>query len=595
MRDLRRVASAPSILARAAALALAFTLLYLASPGVLARDALWPLALVGVALWARHASTPSRAAARIEFLAGGLGGCGVMSWAAYVYPGSLVFIGVGFGLYFAAQGWALRRLATRFPLALAAPLAWLLFETLRASLEPPFGIQWMRLGTYLHAATPIRGAARVCGFGGLGWVLAALAGLLADLMAHYRPLAGAPRKPNLALAAVCGAGPLLAAWMAARTVPPPDTVDGPRVMLVQPAFEQARKRDPAAADEVHERQLELTARSFAEAAAAGEPTPDLVAWGETMYRDYAVGPEVAPAMAAGARFPPWRGEGWPADLSEQVAAWQRFWIDERLFGAGRARGRGAAPPGTAFAAGVEYITAIDGELRMKNSVLLWPGPGQPPRGPASKLHRVPGAETMLGLERFAWVRDQIFAIARYVPDLAAADGDDPVLSFESRDGRNWRMGVSVCFDNAFDDVFTGPVRRADVDFHAVFSNEAWFEQSQEADQMMAFSQLAAIATGRSVVRATQSGISAVIAPDGEELARIEVGGESKMVAGTLRATVPTPAEGAHSPFEARADAPPRALTPFVRFERGWTGLWLALGALALVATRTKRVKEVVAG
>ncbi len=583
--------SVPPYLLRLSALALAFALLYFASPGVLARDALWPLALAGVALWARFASAPAHGAARVEFLAGGLGGCGVMSWAAYVYEGSLVFIGVGFGLYFVAQGWALRRLAGRFPLALAAPLAWLLFETLRASLEPPFGIQWMRLGTYLHAVTPIRGAARVFGFGGLSWVLAALAGLLADLWAHFRPLAGAPRKPNLALAAVFGAGPLLAACVLARVVPPPQTVDGPRVMLVQPGFEQARKRDPEAADEVHRRQLQLTAQSFAEAAAAGEPAPDLVAWGETMYRDYAVGPEVAPAMAAGARFPAWRGSGWPEDLSEQVAIWQRYWIDELLFGTGRARGRGAVPAGTAFASGVEYITAIDGELRIKNSVLLWPGPGQAPRGPASKLHRVPGAETMLGLERSAWVREQIFAIARYVPDLAPADGDDPVLSFDSRDGRNWRMGVCVCFDNAFDDVFTGPVRLADVDFHAVFSNEAWFERSQEADQMMAFSQLAAIATGRAVVRATQSGISAVIGPDGVEVARLEVDGESKMVAGTLRATVPTPAEGARSPFEARADARPRALTPFVRFERAWTGLWLALGALALLATRPRRARE----
>lgn len=588
------MSSRNSIALRGLRLGLAFALLYAASPGILARDAIWPLALAGVAMWARYASAPARAASAVEFVAGGLGSCGVMSWAAYVYEGSLVFIGVGFGLYFVAQGWALRRLATRFPLALAAPLAWMLFETLRASLEPPFGIQWMRLGTHLHASEPIRGAARVFGFGGLSWVLAALAGLVADVWGHLRPLDGAPKRANLAAAALFGAAPLLAAWLAAFTTPSPLTVDGPRVLIVQPSFSQARKRDPDAADEVHERQLALTAQAFADAAAAGEPTPDLVAWGETMYRDYAVGPEVEAAMAAGARFPPWRGEGWPLDLARQVAALQRLWIDERLFGAGRARGRGAAPPGTAFVSGVEYITAIDGVLRIKNSVGLWPGPGAPMRGPASKLHRVPGAETMLGLERFAWVRDVIYSIARYVPDLASAEGDDPVLAFETRDGRTYRFGVSICFDNAFDDVFAAPVRTADVDFHAVFSNEAWFERSQEADQMMAFSQLAAIATGRAVVRATQSGISAVIAPDGSEVARLEVDGQSKMVQGVLRATVPTPAGAAHSPFEASADSPKRWQTPFVRFERLWSALWLVLPLLALSATRRKAPAKIAA-
>lgn len=579
--------SAPASLSfarRVLGMGLAFGLLCAASPGILTRDALWPLALLAVALWARFASLPGRGAALLDFVGGGLAGCGAMSWAYYVYPSSLAFIGVGFGLYFMAQGWALRRFAARMPLALAAPLAWLLFETVRASLEPPFGIQWMRLGVHLHAAEAVRGAARVCGVGGLGFALAALAGLLADVWGHLRPLGPANRRTSLALAAACGATPMLIALFAARLAPAPETIDGPRVMLVQPGFDQARKRDPDLAETVHERQLELTAQSFAQAQAAGERPCDLVAWGETMYRFYALDRHVPAAVAAGAKFPPWRS-GWPEDFSRLVESYERFWVEQRLFGL--TPGEGVLPPGTAFVSGVEYITVLEGELRMKNSVVLWPGPGQPRRGPASKQHRVPGAETMLGLEQHQWVRDKLYSSAGYVPDLAAAGDDDPVLAFEGHDGRTWRMGICVCFDNAFDDVFTRPVRTADVDFHAVFSNEAWFELSQEADQMMAFSQLAAIATGRSIVRATQSGISAVIGPDGVEVARLEVDGRSKMVAGTLRATVPVPAGQAHSPFEAQADAARRPLTAFVRFERLWTALWLVSGLVALLGSRQR--------
>ena len=50
-------------------------------------------------------------------------------------------------------------------------------------------------------------------------------------------------------------------------------------------------------------------------------------------------------------------------------------------------------------------------------------------------------------------------------------------------------------------------------------NEAWYESSFEADQMVAFSRLLAITTGRAFVRVTNSGVSALFGPDGSELAR----------------------------------------------------------------------------
>src|SRR6185503_308938 len=116
-----------------------------------------------------------------------------------------------------------------------------------------------------------------------------------------------------------------------------------------------------------------------------------------------------------------------------------------------------------------------------------------------------------------------------------------------------------------------PARTADVDFHLVVSNEAWFEHSLEADQMIAFSRLAAISTGRSIVRATNSGISCVLAPDGSEVARLRLGDEDRQVRGTLRATVPVPVGGARSPFEAR-EGETRKATPFVRWQLAWIAL-----------------------
>ncbi|MCC7012575.1 MAG: apolipoprotein N-acyltransferase [Planctomycetes bacterium] len=568
-----------SRLSRSAGLALAFAALWAASPGIVSESGLWPLALLGVALWARVASAPGPWAFALELVCAGAGWCGLMSWAALVHGSTLAFIGPGHGLYFAVQGWALRRFARRMPLSCATPAAWMLFETLRTVLEPPFGVSWMRLGSYTHDALWLSGSARVWGTGGLSFALAALAGALADISlarsAERKP--ARPLGPSLAF----GLAPFVAAIALAHLVPAPQVVDGPRVLLVQPSFDQARKQANDNQEMMFD-QVELTQRGLTEARQAGEPTPDLVAWAETMFRLPIFERGTAQAIREGAERDPWRGAKVDAAWVEGWEAAEVDWIDGWFFGKNRAR-EALLPEGTAFVAGAEYLRALDGRVRFQNSVLLWPGSVALRRGPASKLHLVPGAETMLGLEHIESVRSVIHGIAKYVPDFLGRQAGEDLLSFTARDGRSFRFGVAVCFDNAFDDVFVGPARTADVDFHMVFSNEAWFLRSHQVEQMLAFSRLAALSTGRSVVRCTQSGASMVIGPDGRDVARLrDAAGEDEMVAGTLRATVPVPVGGVWTPFETDESRPPRATTFFVRTSLAWTALWTALPALLLV-------------
>jgi hypothetical protein len=70
----------------------------------------------------------------------------------------------------------------------------------------------------------------------------------------------------------------------------------------------------------------------------------------------------------------------------------------------------------------------------------------------------------------------------------------------------------------------------------------------------------------------------VIAPDGSEVARLGIPGErgavrDRMVAGTLRVDLPVPVRDAQG-----VRAPP---PPFVRWERAWLALWIALPWLIL--------------
>ena len=541
----------------------AFGLLYLIGPGILTPDGFGWLVPAALALWVHAASRPGPTRLGVfaaEAIASAIAWTLILSWAGKVYWALLVWMGPGMGLYTAWQGLCLRRIGRRFPLALAAPAAWMLSETVRGVLEPPAGFEWARLGMWLHDVPLLNQGARVFGLPGLGWVAVALSGLAVDLARGRRDLA--------ALAA--GLGPAVFALGAGLLVPPGPTVEGPEVVLIQPGTAQERKMEAPYPYELFAEAVELTRRGVREARAAGRPPADLVAWGETMLHTPVMEPGLFEAVESGVRGDPWLlgGRELSPNLVGMLDQKARNWVDVGLFDSWREGGDGALEVGTAFVSGADYWLAHGGKVRRMNTVVVWEGPG-PPSEPVGKLHLVPTGETMMGLERFAFVRDLMYRMAGYIPDLLRDDDPDRTLEFTARNGRTYRMGISICFDNAFDDVYSLPLRRGPLDFHLVASNEAWFELTQEADQMVAFSRLQAIATDRAVVRATNSGVSICLDARGRELGRVMgvardgSGLRDRESTGTLAVRVPVPAEGSSG-----------RQTPWVRFSGLWTLLWI---------------------
>lgn len=543
--------------ARFARLLLAHALLFAASPGVAGGDGSLALALAGVALWGAAARRPGRLAPLAEGLAGTLGAAPLW-WIAYVsWPALVAWTAPGFGLYAALAGIALRRLARRAPLPLAVALAWGLWETARTLAPPPLGVSWLRLGHEAHAHAWLAGSARVFGVGGLSWCLALAAGALAELSRARRATAGA-------LAALALGLGLPAALSAATRAP--RTEDGPRVLLVQPGIPQERKRSAGSADELFSTGLAATASGLARA----EGPLDLVCWAETMLPLWLGSADLRSALEAGLGRGHWMGEDeppWEPEDADLLAERERHWVGRTLLGAGAAGRGGLLPAGASFLAGAIGVHPEDGRLARTNSAFLW-SPDGTRQPPVAKRHPVPGAESMLGLERFAPVRDLCERIVGYVPSFSPGEGSN-LLHLTARDGRAFAISVGVCFDNAFLDLFADGAREG-ADLHLVLSNEAWYLDSCELDQMLAFSRMIAIATGRSFVRATNSGVSAVFGPDGAELARLVVGGRDRQVAGALEATVPVPI------------APDRAPTPFVRARRLWLGLWIGAPCLLML-------------
>ena len=511
-------------------------LLYLGAPGALAPDGSTLLAILGLGVWGAFAVRPlgerRRAGRFAEWLAGGLGMAPVMWWTGYVWPPILFYMVAGYGLYVLATGALARALAPRYSVGVAVAAAWLALETIRSILPPPAGTGWLRLGHFAHHHLWLSGSARVWGVEGLSVVLASLAGLLAaGIVARRVSWRG------LAL----GTAPALLAALLSVVTAAPETVAGPRLLLVQPAFPQERKQFDNPWDNfLASRELTLATLDALEW--QGVAPPDLVCWGESMLYVDLFEPEVDAAVARGVQGLAWT-EPLTPEILELAREAERGWILELILGIGRpdAPRRERLPEGTSFLAGAVVYGMVDEAIRRRNAVVLYAPDGT--RGPAAgKRVLVPGAETMLGLERLAFVRRTIESIAAYVPDFVAAE-ETGALELAPRDGRRFRLSGTVCFDNAFLAPYVEAVAAGPLDFHLVVSNEAWYRDSAEADHMVAFSRLIALSTGRAVVRATNSGISLGIGPDGRELGRIRVGERDRLVRGTLLLEVPVPAAG----------------------------------------------------
>lgn len=547
-------------------LAASTALLGLSNPGVLAEG--WPrlaLGLAGLALWALAACRVGPWRKTLEWLAGGTFGALVMVWVQYITPPSLLWIFAGWGLYMVFAGWFLRRLLHHVGLPLATALAFTAIESLRTLIPPPIGLSWVRMGHLFAEVPALRGVAAYVGVDGLTFLAAAVAGLVAIIVLRSPHLIKGRtlrlraeqlgRRTSLQAAWVL-ALVALAWWLGDRSSYLARFADGPRVLLVQPGFEQERKRElyegGPSMTELFDEQLALSMAGVAEERAAGRDV-DLVVWGETMFA-----PKLIGAGLQGMSLDAWRTLAWPtwtlpedalADFHANAPKNEAFlldrWFGGRLFGPDSDGVRAIlgehepfALDGVHFMSGVEIYDRVPDtdDVRRANGFALWNDAGER-LGEAWKWHLVPGAESSFGWEEYGWARAWAGALMPYVPDFQP---ETRVRLLPLAEGEGvWGIGGAVCFDNGFDDLFLAQAR-AGASLHVVVSNEAWYRESVEFDQMIAMTRMWAIESGRSIARAANSGVSGVWLADGSELARLVVDGRDRAVRGTVAATVPVP-------------------------------------------------------
>lgn len=155
--------------------------------------------------------------------------------------------------------------------------------------------------------------------------------------------------------------------------------------------------------------------------------------------------------------------------------------------------------------------------RPTNTVLVWDGryaaDGQQIRGRYDKHIIQPFGEYLPWRGFFTLFS----SYAEQAGNFKAGTGPG-VVEVDTNEGKTVIVGVSTCWEIAFDRSARGAVQSG-AQFLSVPTNNATFGRTQMTYQQLAMSQLRAVEHGRAVVVSATSGVSAIIAPDGQSTER----------------------------------------------------------------------------
>ena len=159
--------------------------------------------------------------------------------------------------------------------------------------------------------------------------------------------------------------------------------------------------------------------------------------------------------------------------------------------------------------GPRYVADGDGHVRFFNSAYLLDADGEPVMV-YDKRHLVPFAE-YAPLPRVPWLGWRFDAPGDYTPGVLPTIFPDPAP-----------FGVLICFEAIYPELARDLVRHG-ARFLLNLSNDAWFGTSAGLEQHLAMTVFRAVETRRGLARATNTGVTALVAPSGRIQARFPTG------------------------------------------------------------------------
>ncbi len=363
------------------------------------------------------------------------------------------------------------------PLCVSVPIVWTAMEFLRGWVLG--GFPWYYLGHSQHEFLSLIQIADLGGAYAVSFLVAAVNGLIADLLTGQRD---SLRRWTVALAALialaCGYG----TWRLSQD----QFAEGPKVALLQGNIPQGVKNDAynipgeSAARRMMREHCELM-----DQAVIGHP--DLAIWPETTY------PGVH-AFAAACVLPA-DLTGWNQHINSSKAS---------LAGAGTTWQ-------TPVLLGVITVDVGPGERQRQYNSAILVAPNGDVTGRYNKIHRVPFGEYVPFVETLPWLKN-------FTPydglDYTVAPGTELTRFELTTASRSYRFGVLICYEDSTSAMARAYVASDPVDFLVNISNDGWFKGTQEHEQHLVVSRFRAIECRRSLVRAVNMGVSAVIDPNG---------------------------------------------------------------------------------
>ncbi|SAK53395.1 apolipoprotein N-acyltransferase [Caballeronia catudaia] len=340
--------------------------------------------------------------------------------------------------------------------AFAFASAWALGEWLRGLVFT--GFPWLASG-YAQVEGPLKGFGAIVGVYGVGWVLALVAALMVQALWQFRKTRRLAFAPGIVAVVLIVAGMLLS--LAQWTTPANAPLD---VRLLQGNVKQEMKFEQAGVDE----SLALYKRIITEKPA-----------------DLIVTPETAlPVLSV--------------QIPQDFAVAIRNFADETnssiLFGA---IGVTILPDGRA----TDFTNSLFGVTPHVNGVYRY-----------DKHHLVPFGEFVpLG---FHW-----FVRMMGIPLGDLARGPIAQKAFIVH---NQPVAVNICYEDIFGEEIARTIREQETPAGILVNstNLAWFGNTIALDQHLQIARMRSIETGRPMLRATNTGMTAVIAANGDVISKL---------------------------------------------------------------------------